>query len=1067
MLRQMNPPPSSSAHGISGRSTPVRAILPTCLFFSGFCALAYQVSWARYLSMFLGATAPAYTIVLATFMGGLALGAWMLGKMADRTERPLRLYGHLELLVAFLCFVFPLLMDLLGPLYLALARPVADLPALRHILRAFLAVAVLAAPSILMGGTLPAATRFYVRSLKQVGSGVGKLYFVNAFGAVFGTLTAGFFLISWLGLHGTFWTAAAINALIGLWALRTSRRIDGPSACPPAGWIDDVETDIDPPGTESPFPAWVATAALVATASSGAASMIYEVSWIRVLTIVLGGSTYAFTVMLAAVILGIAIGSALVAALPRLARSGLGAFGLLEVSVAFVVLAMVPIYNRLSYIYVKMAAGIPREPEAYPQFLLIGFLLCVAVMLIPTVLLGATFPLATRLASRSMPTLGGGVGRAYAFNTAGTLFGTIISAHLLFPWLGLFGTFAFAASLNMSAGLLCLFGALKLSCASLSRTKPGGGAVNEDSSLSGGGPPHESRRPVFMQRAGATLLVAITAAFVLFVAKGPRLDHHVLSRGMFRSMTAAFGDYGEFWAWLASSTNILYYKDGAEDTVAVLDYRGHLTLQVNGKADASSEGDMPTQMCLGHLPMVIHPDPGRVLVVGLGSGATSAAILAHPEVELTTVELSPQVVEAASLFAPYTRDVLEDPRLDLVIEDAKAYLGLSRERFDIIISEPSNPWVAGNADLFTIEFFDLMRSRLAAGGFVAQWFHDYEMTDEALKTILRTFTEAFSYTRLFHCGAGRDFVLIGAEKALTYEPSRMQTAIAATPLVAKDLDAHLSIRSPLGVFTRNVLDDSGLRTLSEGGRLHRSRRPVLDFQAPRGVFLRSMSPLIAKADQRWLEPGEADMLITRLTGGKPLSTDEAFAEAAANITAPFHGLQEDILHKWVDATGSAKAHRNLARVLVDREWENHALAAYRDLEGTGEATKEDSFERWTLEARIASDDEAKDTTSIRLAIDELLSLAVDIDRAETWDRFASTCLYVGLPEKAAIGFEKALAMTEKSSKWDLLDRLVGLAKANRQSGNTDTAREHLAEARRLGVEHWALRLEIEVLGLPD
>ncbi|MFW6369339.1 MAG: fused MFS/spermidine synthase, partial [Myxococcota bacterium] len=269
----------------AAKTSRVPLILQICLFLSGFCALAYQVSWARYLAKFLGATAPAYTIVLATFMGGLAAGAWFFGKMADRSERPLRLYARLELLVAALCFLFPLLMDLLGPLYLFLAGPLLDYPLLRFILRAFLAVSVLAGPSILMGGTLPAATRFYVRSINQVGAGVGRLYFVNALGAVVGTLVAGFFLIQLIGLHGTFWLAALINAGIGYWTLRVSRVVDGASACPPADWIEELETEIEPASTQSPFPAWIATAALVATAASGAASMIYEVSWIRILTL--------------------------------------------------------------------------------------------------------------------------------------------------------------------------------------------------------------------------------------------------------------------------------------------------------------------------------------------------------------------------------------------------------------------------------------------------------------------------------------------------------------------------------------------------------------------------------------------------------------------------------------------------------------------------------------------------------------------------------------------------------------------------------------------------------------
>jgi spermidine synthase len=1021
---------------------PVRRILPACLFLSGFCALAYEVSWARYLTKFLGATAPAYTIVLATFMGGLAAGAWIFGRRADRTDRPLRMYARLELWVAAVCFAFPLVMDVLGPLYMMVARPFVDLPAIRHLLRVILAVLVLAPPSILMGGTLPAATRFYVRSLNGVGAGVGRLYFVNAFGAVFGTLAAGFFLIPGIGLHGTFWLAAAVNAAIGLWALRVSRRIDGASACPAAGWEEDVETDLEPPPTESPLPVWVATAALVATAASGAASMIYEVSWIRLLTLVLGGSTYAFTIMLAAFILGIALGSGLVSASTRLSRGGLALFGWLEIVVAFVVLAMVPIYNRLSYIYVGAASGIPRVPEAYPQFLFVGFVLSVAVMLVPTVLLGATFPLAARLSARSISTLGGGVGRAYAFNTAGTLLGTAAAAHLLFPWIGLYGTFAFAAALNVAAGLFCLLGAARMRFAKDAPERP----------------------PAAVRVAAFVGLAAVTTAFALLLTGGPRLDQQVLSRGMFRSMSGGFDSYAEYRAWIASSTDIPYYRDGAEDTVAILDYRGHITLQVNGKADASSEGDMPTQICVGHLPLLIHPNPERVVVVGLGSGATSAAILAHPDVKLTTVELSPQVVEAAVHFAPFTRNVIEDPRLDLVLEDAKAYLGLTRERFDVIVSEPSNPWVAGNANLFTLEFFELMRSRLADGGIVLQWFHDYEMTDETVKTILRTFTEAYPYARLFHCGAGRDFALIGSEQPLAYAPDRIEAALAASALVREDLETHLFIRSPLGIYARNVLDDAGLRALAEGGRIHRDRRPVLDFQAPRGVFLRSMSTLVREADQRWLEPDEADLLITRFTGGAPLDSDEAFSEVVENMTAPFDRLRQNVIRKWVDATDSTEAHRRLARELVDIDWRDDALDIYRLLTEQSDDPG-DQLERWRLEALVAFSADGGDPAAVRTAIAKLWSLAALRGDAETWARVGETAAEVGLPDEAAAAYEKALARTEEAAFWDRLARLIGLARAQRRAGDEDAARETLAILQGLRPDYWPLLVELEELGL--
>jgi spermidine synthase len=1015
---------------------PVRLILPICLFLSGLCALAYQVAWARYLAMFLGATAPAYAIVLSTFMGGLAGGAWLFGRRADRTDRPLRLYGRLELIVAALCFSFPWVIDVLGSVYLTAAAPFADAPLPRHVLRFGLAVLALAPPSILMGGTLPAATRFYVRTLDQVGEGVGRLYFINALGAVVGALLAGFLLVPALGLHGTFWLAALLNGGIGLWALRVSTKIDGASACPAVGWEAALE-DTEPPPRVSTFPAWVALTALVATAASGAASMIYEVAWIRLLTLVLGGSTYAFTVMVAAFILGIAIGAWLVSWWRPLSKGGLAAFGWLEVTVAFVVLAMVPIYNRLSYFYLEAAAKVPREDGNYGLFLLLGFAICFAVMMVPTILLGATFPLAARLSTRSIDTLGGGVGRAYAFDTGGTILGTIAAGHILFPAVGMHGTFVFAAALNIVAGVGCLLGAAR------QRMRSDG--------------PGAPAAPRLLGLASVGGIAALLGAFTLLAVQGPRIDRPVLARGMFRSSAAGFQDYTEFRTWLTGSTDMLFYQDGPEGTVAVLEVLGHRVLQVNGKPEASSEGDMPTQVCITHLPMTLHPDPKRAILIGLGGGATAGALLTHTGVRSTVVELSPQVVAANRHFAPYNRGVVDDPRLDLVVEDAKAYLGLTRERFDIIISQPSNPWVAGNANLFTREFFALQRSRLAEGGLMVQWFHDYEMTDDAVRTILNTFATVFPNVRLFHCGAGRDYVLIGSEEPLKPDPARIRAVLAENEEARRDMEGQLGIRSEVGILARNVLDDAGIRALAEGGRIHTDHRPVLDFQAPRGVFLGAMSDLILDADQRWKPADETDLLLRKI------DTDDAwFQEVADAMMYPYDQLNRSILYQWVEATGNVVARRRLAKKLSWVGMDVEARDLLREIDDAGLSRPEDRIELFGLEALLAY--QARKAQSIDTALGKMVAEAEASGHAVDFDLVAEMAEVVERAEVAAAAWAQAVARTPDDAPWLLLERLVGLSRTRRLAGDTAGAWDALDRAHALRADSWSVHLERERLG---
>ncbi len=1019
----------------------VRIILPVCLFLSGLCALAYQVTWARYLANYLGATAPAYTIVLATFMGGLAGGAWLLGRLADRTRRPLRLYGRLEILVGVLCFMFPWIIDLLGSVYLFLAAPFLDQPLPRGFLRVGMAVTVLAVPSLLMGGTLPAASRFYVRALDQVGEGVARLYYVNALGAVIGALLAGFFLIPLVGLNATFWIAALVNCGIGCWALWVSGRVDGASACPAPGRLFTLE-DEDPGPRETRLPMWVAVAALVATGSSGAASMIYEVSWIRLLTLVLGGSTYAFTVMVAAFILGIAIGSWLVSWWRPLAKGGLGAFGWLETSVAFVVIAMVPIYNRLSYWFLEATAGMSRQDGYYPLYLFFGFLICFAVMMIPTVLLGATFPLAARLSTRSIDRLGGSVGRAYAFNTGGTILGTVVAAHILFPIVGLYGTFVFAASLNLLAGVGCLGGAWWLRFA-----KSEGLSAHQGSR-------HQGVAPV----AG---LVGMLAAFVVLVGWGPRIDNAVFSQGVFRSTTSGFASYHEFRSWLVGGIDLHFYKDGPEGSVSVVDARGQMVLNVNGKPEASSSGDMPTQLCIAHLPVMLHHAPERALLVGLGGGATAGALLTHESLDTTTVELSPQVVEANRYFSEHNRNVLDNPRLDLVVEDAKAYLGLTRESFDIIISQPSNPWVAGNSDLFTLEFFELMRDRLAPGGMMVQWFHDYEMTDEAIRTILNTFAGAFPETRLFHCGDGRDYILVGTVEPLEPDLERIEKVLSSNDEARKDMKRYLGIRSPYGVLARNVLDDAGVRFLGQGASIHRDHRPVLDFLAPRGVFLRSMSGLIVTADQRWEIAEDNDLLIHRATSGRIPRSDDVFEELVDSAMDPFEDLRVRLLDQWVSTTAGAEAKRRLAAELTWSGLTDRALALLSEIEEDGLAEENDVLERWNLEALHAYQND--DDESVDLALEKMSVVARKTNLPAHFDRLADMAELLERPSIAADAWRAAVLATEPEAKWQRIRRLIGLARASRESGCLDSAREALDSARVLREDYWPLVLEEERL----
>lgn len=1044
--------------------------VPLCLFVSGAAGLAYEVVWARHLALFIGSTAVAHSVVLATFMGGLAFGGFAFGRTADRVRRPLRLYGLLELAIAALCVIFPLLMSLAGKGYLLTARPLSDSSGVLLVLRALLAAAVVAPPAILMGGTLPAAARFYVHALPDVGSGVGRLYFVNSAGAVLGTILAGFVLVPSLGLDRTLGIAALGNLFAGVVALVVSSRIERldrgvpltpseerqarPSNSPEnlsaersriaVATSSSVSSTSETTEPERPFGPVVARFALWATAISGAAAMAYEIVWLRILTLVLGGSTYAFATMLAAFILGIALGSALVG----VKRLGLGRdplrwFARFEILVAVAALVLVPLHNKLPYFYLQVTSIFARTPDNYPWFLAAGFGVCVLAMLIPTTLLGATFPLAAQVATRSMAALGGGVGRTYAFNTVGSLLGIVLAAHLLLPKVGLYATLVIAASANLVAGLLCLLGVWAEEGA-------------------------DEKRMI-----GRAFTLGTVAAFVpLWLWVSPGIDRATFTAGVFRHLEYRFDSAETLASWARSGTTWVFDRDGADATITVFDYEGFRSMNVNGKTDASSGPDMATQLFVGHLPALFHPEPKRSLLVGLGSGATASALLAHPDNHLTTLEISSEIVEAAALFEDAHRGALHHPRMELVVDDARAWLALTDERFDVIVSEPSNPWVAGNASLFTHEFLELVKSHLEPGGVFLQWFQGYEITNEAVEIILRTTASSFPHVDLFHGGQGHDFLLVCRMDDVELDEARLREALATNEVVREDL-ARLGIRTPLGLYARHVLDTSSLRAAGGTGPLHHDLRPRLDFMAPVGVFLGREPEVLTRIDGRrtLLDPSRGDdatggeLLLRKWIEAGGVLDDVAFTEIVENLSPPFHRLRLGAVRAWAEQSGSVESRRALATELHRHRRFDASLAVDRAMAESGEANDADAVRRWSAEVLRHVEQGAPFQPG---AVDHALTrLVVAVDRVNTPEAHVELARTAEAAERwhiAARGWSRAAELTPAELPHEKVRRLVRFAENARWAGDDEAARGALDQALGMDPSDWRAKLDRGQLG---
>jgi spermidine synthase len=787
-----------------------QSLFLACYAASGIAALVYQVAWTRLFTLELGHTVAASSTVLAAFMGGLALGAWAIRALSQTATPALRLqiYAALEIAIALLALALPALLRECRPL-LAWAYADGTAPARFVAIRVALSLGLLALPAAAMGATFPIAAAWFAgasgRSDRDAGSAAGFLYAANTAGAAAGAIAAGFWLLPAIGMSATTWIAAALNvaaAAGALWLARSARRAS-PHADRGAGRQTRTSNrhrfrpvSIARPAGE-PRPRLAAALA----ALSGCAALVYEVAWARILAMAMGPTTYAFATMVAAFVTGIAVGSAAGARLSRRASQPL--LWLAASLVATAVGAGAAAWFAASRLPLVLATHVSSGADfgtILPQQVLMVFLL-----LLPTgIALGATFSLALATAASDVERIGGAAGRVYAANTLGAIAGALAAGFLLIPMLGLQGT-VMATSRALAIGGLLTIGGILWRTAGRSR------AVR------------------------ATAATAVLCALLGGVVAVPSWDRELLSSGAYKYARALGVDALE--ATVRAGT-LEYYREGAAGTVSVRQMAGSRALAIDGKIDASNAGDMLTQRLLGALPVLLHPRPQELLVIGLGSGVTAgAALAAAPLRRVDIVEISPEVVEASNFFSRENGNVLRSPSVRLVVGDGRSHLLLARRRYDVIVSEPSNPWMAGVAALFTREFFEAARERLQPDGLLCQWAHTYEMSPRDLKSIVASFASVFPNGTMWLVGDG-DLLLIGArdsgieagvERLAALEQAR------STPAALADLAREPSTAAfvLLSLFAGGP---AHLAAYGQDASIQTDDRLALEFSAPAALY---------------------------------------------------------------------------------------------------------------------------------------------------------------------------------------------------------------------------------------
>lgn len=780
-----------------------RRFLAICFLLSGATGLIYEVVWARMLGLVFGATTIAISAVLTAFMGGLALGSAVAAKRSARITRPLRAYALIEIGVGLYALIVPMLFGAADHAYGLIWQVFHPGFYGFAFLRFVLATIVLIVPTALMGASLPVI----VLAVRQLGNfkplAVTRLYSLNLTGAIGGTVAAGFMLLPSFGVRATTRVAALANLLIGIAVLVfDSRRTSLPIQVEQQKAHDSIETE-DQAGARG---FWLACAL-----ASGLVTIAMQLFWSRVLSMIIGSSTYAFTIVLALFLIGLSLGSWIVSARAgqtfiKLRRSIM----FVQLATALSILVSLRITNSVPSWLIQIAFrfGI----NSWPGLLALQIGAAATMILLPAVLMGMTMPIVLVWAGNSTKKNEAkgsvnSVGLSYAINTIGAILGALAGAFILIPIAGTRLTAFWIASI----------------CIAIAAAAYQPGPAVRDRALA---------RSLSI---GITLLLIILA-----FAVWPRLNVSALSIGAYdsfvRVLARSRGDVPENGeSDRPEDHQLLMFQEGRTATVSVRRDWGITSVAINGRTNASDAGDMPTQVLLGQLGVISAPRLDHGLMVGFATGVTAGSVLQSSVGQVDCVEIEPAAIASSRYFEQVNNHPLSDPRLHLIVDDARTYLRVNPNLYDVIVSEPSHPWVPGVANLFTREFFTLGRDRLRSDGVFVQWLQIYQLSNESLRSVLRTFSEVFPHVAVFRiegAAKGKDLILLGSREPihLNHISERM-----SEPRVAADLK-RIGIDAPADLMKWFVCDETRLRPALAGAVINTDDNMHVESVAPREAF---------------------------------------------------------------------------------------------------------------------------------------------------------------------------------------------------------------------------------------
>jgi len=758
-------------------------------FLSGITGLVYEVTWTRMLTTVFGSTTYAISSVLTAFMGGLAIGSYVIGRYIENKKNQILIYAFLEAGIGLTAFLLPVVFSALDSLYPIIYEHTTSHVWFLVFSKVVLSLLVLFVPTFLMGGTLPVLCKLFIKSPKESGRQVAILYAINTIGAAIGSFITGFFLIEFLGISKTIQVVAIINFILAIafFILNFYYKKSEYDIKKTASTTMTSKQEKKSLSNEK-FHPYYSILLLLGFALAGFISLSYEVLWTRLLVFKLKMTVYAFSIMLTTFLVGIGIGSVVVAIIEKfnLIKNHSKVFGIVQILVGLAGLSTIILFSQIDSYPIFDIVGFFKSTLSWKKLIFTEILLSAMIMLVPTILMGMTFPLISRIFTQNVKVVGKTIGTIYAINTVGCILGSFFTGFFLVK---IFGTQKTIVLISLIALII-------------------GTAIVVFNSQG-------IKRPKKTQKISIVFLIVmwlIALSVILWLPKDLLFNYYNIYEEQ------AFKD-----------TKIIYANEGIECVTTVHQYpggyRGISTSSVN--VAGTHYTHRTTQKLQAHIPMLIHPNPKEVLQIGFGSGETSHIVTTYDIKQLDLVDISKEVIETSTkYFNDINKNVASNHKFNPIIMDGANYIYLTKKKYDLILNDASWPGYTGCSALYSKDYFENAKKRLKKGGIMTSWFPIVE--GEEFRILLKTFHSVFPHVSIWlsMTHVNKHALIVGSLEKIEIDCVKFMKRFkqyAQADLKSVDLD------NPLYFLDTYIMDETVFDSLLQSTPIHTLNHPILEF----------------------------------------------------------------------------------------------------------------------------------------------------------------------------------------------------------------------------------------------